>query len=80
METSLPQKPDLSSQLTLPEPLKMGDRCQVSALALQATDCQPGALDVAKMFQAGTFDIETEVETGGQVKVEGPRGRVAGRR
>ena len=71
VKTSLPQKPDLAFQFILPEPLEMGDRCQVSALALQLTDGQPGALDVVEMFQAGTFDVEAEVETGGQVEVEG---------
>jgi hypothetical protein len=71
VKTSLFQKPDLSLQFTIPELLEMGDRCQVSALALQLADRQPGALDVVEVFQAGTFDVEAEIEAGGQVEVEG---------
>jgi hypothetical protein len=35
VEASLFQEADLSLQFALPEPLEMGDRCQVAALALQ---------------------------------------------
>jgi len=71
VEAPLFQKPNLSFQFTLPEPLEMGDRYQVAALALQLTDRQPGALDVVEVFQAGPFDVEAEIEAGGQVKVDG---------
>jgi hypothetical protein len=71
VEPPLPQKPDLSLQFTLPKPLEMGDGHQVRGFSLQLADRQPGALDVVEVFQAGAFDVEAEVEAGGQVKVEG---------
>jgi hypothetical protein len=73
VEVPLLQKPDLSFQIPFIEPLEMGDRCQVSALTLQAADRQPGAFDVVEVFQTGALDVEAEVEAGGQVEVEGTR-------
>jgi hypothetical protein len=73
VEPPLFQKPDLSLQFTRPKPLEMGDGHQAPGFSLQLTDGQPGALDVVEVFQAGAFDVEAEVEAGGQVEVEGTR-------
>ncbi len=71
VEASLFQEADLSLQFILPEPLEVWDGHQMGGFSLQLTDRQPSALDVVEVFQARTFDVEAEVEAGGQVKVDG---------